>query len=205
MGKNILSPALIAMMLRKSQRAREVASSPASPDVAESDFTPLEEILGSFDSARRTGDPVASGTQSTRQTYRSPSLEEILSDKPQEKARLVMLDKSQTAAPSTANMRSNLVQIAANSVTVPIPIYAVPPGYQPSGDGTNMYLRDRNGNHVKNPLLQKRIDDFRFNKCGIAAELGSIAGESAGGLGKVGAAIGGVVAGASNTIKGLCS
>ena len=133
-------------------------------------------------------------------------LEEILRDRSEQQDRLGAVDKPQTGGPSVANTRSEPVKIAANSVTVPLPIYAVPPGYQPSGDGTNMYLRDRGGNLVKNPLLQKRIDNFKFNKCGIAADLGGLAGESAaGGLGPAGAAVGGVVAAGSNTIKGLCS
>jgi len=158
------------------------------------------------------------------QAYGSPSLEEILGDEPVENRRATVFAREGTeregntsggteplgryrraVALPAMDKRANPVEVAANSVTVPIPIYAVPPGYQSSGDGTNMYLRDSNGNLVKNPLLQKRIDNFRFNKCGIAADLGSIAGESAGGLGRIGAAAGGVVAAGSNTLKGLCS
>jgi hypothetical protein len=52
-----------------------------------------------------------------------------------------------------------------------------------------MYVRDRNGNLVKNPLLQKRIDGFRFNKCGIAADLVGITGGSL--VGKIGGPAGG--------------
>jgi hypothetical protein len=95
--------------------------------------------------------------------------------------------------------------MAANSVTVPIPTYAVPPGYQPSGDGTNMYLRDRYGNLVKNPLLQKTIDGFKLNKCGIAADLGIITGAGIGALGGAGVGAGMVIGGGSETAKELCS
>jgi hypothetical protein len=228
-----LSPAFVAMMLNKNLKkplapsdasARNftpleeiLGSAPAErPRVAVSDNLARQARTSPLPveppwtqpiaSIGRAGGPLPSDVYAMPQTYRSPSLEEILSDRPEQKDRVATLDKSQTGGTSVGSTRSNPVQIAANSVTVPLPIYAVPSGYQPSGDGTNMYLRDRSGNLVKNPLLQKTIDNFKFNKCGIAADLGGIAGESAaGGLGTVGAAVGGVVAAGSNTIKGLCS
>jgi hypothetical protein len=172
------------MMLNKNSKDRRVDSSLPRSD------------------AQSTGS-LPSAAPSAQQAYRSPSLEEILNDTPPEKRRPVA-SMAQVAGSPANGKRSNSTQIAANSVTVPLPIYAVPPGYQSSGDGTNMYLRDRNGNLVKNPLLQKRIDDFRFNKCRIAADLATVAGGGLGNLGKAGAAAALVTNGGVDTIKQLC-
>ncbi len=68
-----------------------------------------------------------------------------------------------------------------------------------------MHLRDRNGKLVINPLLQKRIDEFRFNKCGIAGDLGIVVGGGVAGLGGAGAAAGTVIGGGGQTLRELCS
>jgi len=153
-----LSPAFIAVMLKKK---------------------PDEPLLASDIDRKRESFAMPPSAQA----YGSPSLEEILGDEPVENRRATVFAREGTeregntsggteplgryrraVALPAMDKRANPVEVAANSVTVPIPIYAVPPGYQSSGDGTNMYLRDSNGNLVKNPLLQKRIDNFRFKQ-----------------------------------------
>jgi hypothetical protein len=234
--KGGLSPAFVAMMLRKNLQAAQTDSATAPSAASEHGFTPLEEILGSArverprvavsDNLGRQGraspTPIETprahavaaagfapssfgvGSRSAPQPYRSPSLDEILNDTPEEKRRPVASMAQADGSPANGK-RLNSAQMTANSVTVPIPIYAVPPGYQSSGDGTNMYLRDRNGNLVKNPLLQKRIDEFRFNRCRIAADLGIVAGAGVGAFGGAGKAAGMIIGAGSNTAKDLCS
>lgn len=100
----------------------------------------------------------------------------------------------------------NRVQLASNTVTVPVPQYPIPLGYQfDPMDPSQRYVLDRRGKRVINPRYQREIDRFRFNKCGIAGDLGIAASGGIGVLGPVGGAVGGVVGAAGGAARELCT